>query len=319
MYNLSVLSSVSPRHSDHLPPSADALLRLPALFSIGVHDISDLERREKDASLPMGWAACTTDEIITTKPQLYDMVVELPAAPPPHQPQGQPRSWPRIRTSHGSVVKASQRDVARYRLLHRELFRLRNPSEPSPGAYTDAVVDNDDDDNNDTAPLLSRDEVDTKRADEDFDEAYDDSMVEPSTWSRLAYSGFMWWASAGERDAYTAAEHDTDRDLLGDLAEASQPVETAIIAYFHRQSSLLIDSLAQRIQDEREESSNADDDDDDGETLSIHRDELSQMGLDTWSEADRAFVQEFVSLYFGRTVVIKGTEVDCCGLRVPLL
>jgi len=30
-------------------------------------------------------------------------------------------------------------------------------------------------------------------------------------------------------------------------------------------------------------------------------------------------VQEFGSLYFDRRVDIRGNEVDCCGLRVPLL
>jgi hypothetical protein len=50
----------------------------------------------------------------------------------------------------------------------------------------------------------------------------------------------------------------------------------------------------------------------------VDRDDLSRMGLDTWSEADRAFVQEFGSLYFGRTIGVKGSEVECCGLRVPI-
>ena len=57
----------------------------------------------------------------------------------------------------------------------------------------------------------------------------------------------------------------------------------------------------------------------DDDALWIDRDDLSRMGLDTWSEADRAYVQEFVSLYFNRRVEIRGNEVDCCGLRVPLL
>jgi hypothetical protein len=207
------------------------------------------------------------------------------------------------------LIKASQRDVARYKLLHKELFKQRNKSETWPEPYND-------EENDDTAPLLSRDEVDTKRADDDFNEAYDDTVVEPTTWSRLAYMGYMWWASAGERDAYTTAERETDRELIGDLSAYSQSLETAIIAYFHRQSSLLIRSLSQIIEadthGEREE------DDNDSDAVIVDRDDLSRMGLDTWSEADRAFVQEFGSLYFGHTVGVKGSEVECCGLRVPI-
>jgi hypothetical protein len=132
--------------------------------------------------------------------------------------------------------------------------------------------------------------------------------VEPMTWSRLAYHGFMWWASAGEKDAYTTAERDHDRELIGDLAEYSQSVETAIIAYFHRQSSQLIQTLSQLIES----------DDEDGDTLLIDRTQLSRLGLDTWSEADRAFVHNFGMCYFGRGVEVRGDEVDCCGLRVPV-
>jgi hypothetical protein len=308
-----VLSSISPRDTEHLTPGTEQLLRLPSLFSVGVHDIpllEDLRNQKYDqhslgAELSEGWAACTTDEIIVTKTQLYDIVVELPStndAPP------QERHWPRIRTSDGSLIKASQRDVARYRILHKELFKQRNASQPSPEAYTD-------DENEHVAPLLSRDEVDTKRADDDFNEAYDDTVVEPMTWSRLAYMGYMWWASAGERDAYTTAERETDRELIGDLAEYSQSVETAVIAYFHRQSSLLIRTLSEVVESSQQGER---DDDEDSDALIIDRDDLSRMGLDTWSEADRAFVQEFGSLYFGRTVGVKGSEVDCCGLRVPV-
>ncbi|RYN36528.1 hypothetical protein AA0119_g12042 [Alternaria tenuissima] len=314
VYNLSVLSSISPRDTERLAPETENLLRLPSLFSVGVHDIPLLERlrNPKDGGHtpglepPEGWVACTTDEIIVTKTQLYDIIVELP---PTYDAPPQERRWPRIRTSDGSLIKASQRDVARYKLLHKELFKQRNRSETSPEPYTD-------EENDDAAPLLSRDEVDTKRADDDFSEAYDDTAVEPTTWSRLAYMGYMWWASAGERDAYTTAERETDRELIGDLSAYSQSLETAIIAYFHRQSSLLIRSLSQIIEEdtqgEREE------DDNDSDAVVVDRDDLSRMGLDTWSEADRAFVQEFGSLYFGRTIGVKGSEVECCGLRVPI-
>ncbi|KAJ4373422.1 hypothetical protein N0V83_003717 [Neocucurbitaria cava] len=313
VYNLSVLSSISTRDADALGPGTEDLVRLPSLFSVGVHDIPYLEnlRNPKHGGhtpgneASEGWVACTTDEIISTKTQLYDIVVELPPTDAPQQN----RRWPRIRTSDGSVIKASQRDVARYKLLHRELLRHR----PQTPRAADA-----DEDSDDAAPLLSRDQVDTKRADDDLNQVYDDSVVEPTTWSRLAYSGFMWWASAGEQDAYTTAERETDRELVGDVAEHSQSVETAMIAYFHRQTSLLIQTLSEVIERERE-GEGTDDDYGDGDALVIDRDDLSRMGLDTWSEADRAFVQEFGSLYFGRAIAVKGSEVDCCGLRVPIL
>lgn len=318
VYNLSVLSSISPRDSELLNPGTESLLRLPTIFSIGVHDIPLLESPKHGGHTPgndaaEGWAACTTDEIIATKSKLYDIIVELPHI---QDAPSQQRHWPRIRTSDGSLIKASQRDVARYKLLHRELFRHRNSNQTAPEAYTDNENGNDAE-GDEAAPLISRDEVDAKRADDDFNEAYDDTVVEPVTWSRLAYLGFMWWASAGERDTYTTAERDIDRELMGHLADYSQSIETAVIAYFHRQSSQLIQTLAQLIDSDREDED--EEDNEDGEALVIARADLSRLGLDTWSEADRAFVDEFGTLYFGRRIEVRGNEVDCCGLRVPVL
>jgi hypothetical protein len=228
--------------------------------------------------------------------------------PQTHDTAPQQRRWPRIRTSDGHLIKASHRDVARYKMLHKELFKHRNAAPSSPEPYTDNDDDDDNDGEEDTTPLISRDEVDAKRADDDYNDAYDDSVVEPTTWSRLAYHGFMWWASAGERDANTTAERDTDRELIGDLGAYSQSVETAVIAYFHRQSSHLIQQLSRLIEADEE----------DGETLVVSRDELGGLGLDTWSEADRAFVWEFGTRFFGRGVEVGRNEVECCGLRVPV-
>lgn len=330
VYSLSVLSSISPRDTSHFIPGIRDSLRLPTLFSVGVHDIPTLEhlhnpsrgRHTPGGNTARGWVACTTDDIIATKTQLYDIIVELPSA---NDASLHTRRWPQVRTSDGSLIKASQRDVSRYRLLHRELFKQRNKSTASYEAYADDEDEVDHDGNtNDTDPLVYRKEVHLRNADEGINEAYDESMVEPMTWSRLAYQGFMWWASAGEMDARTTAERDTDRELMGDLTGYSQSVETGIIASFHRQTALLIHTLSQLIQ----QKDNGDDDDDeddatgdaeDDEALVIDRDGLSRMGLDTWSEADRAFVHEFGSLYFGRAVEVKGSEIDCCGLRVPLL
>ncbi|KAH3977518.1 hypothetical protein HBH98_071140 [Parastagonospora nodorum] len=288
VYILSILSSLSARDSELLLPGAEALLRLPSLFSVGVHDIPSLE-----APTTSGWTACTTDEIISTKAKLYDVIVELPT---------QQRRWPRLRTSSGTLIKASQRDVARYKMLHKELFKHRNASVER---YTD-------DDNDDQQPLISRASIDAHRADDEYNDSYDDSMVEPITWSRLAYSGFMWWASAGEKDINSTSERDADREILGDLSHVN--IETSIIAYFHRQTSSLVATLSAIIEESAEEEGYEGEDE-----VSVGRREVSRLGLDAWSEADRAFLNEFGEMYMGRRVEVRGDEVDCCGLRVPLL
>jgi hypothetical protein len=51
-----------------------------------------------------------------------------------------------------------------------------------------------------------------------------DTIVEPATWAALAYNGFMWWASAGEkRHSDEVDEQSHDASLLTDLAPPVSP------------------------------------------------------------------------------------------------
>lgn len=304
MYNLSVLSSIPPHAADLLSPGTEALLRLPALFSVGVHDIPELEQLQTQKAngapeigedMPsQGWVACTTDEIITTKKKLFDIVVKMPET---HAALPQKKVWPIMKTSDGTQIKASQRDLRRWKMLRRELWRHEQSSS-----------ENDDDEQDDEAPLIKPSEED----DSDID-AVVDEVVEPTTWPQLAYNGFMWWASAGEQNSYTTTERERDRDLLGDLSDYADSLPTAIIAYFHRSTTQLIqnlNSIIDRSDDEETE-------EDDG-TLLLDKGDVSRMGLDTWSEVDRAFLSEFSWMYCGRVVDVQGTAVDCCGVRIPI-
>lgn len=306
MYNLSVLSSIPPHAAELLSPGTEGLLRLPALFSVGVHDIPQLEQLQVPKAngaqaagdeLPsQGWVACTTDEILTTKKALYDIVVEMPHAydAPPSK-----RRWPGMKTSDGAQIKASQRDLWRYKMLHRELWKHRRRA----SSTTDDV-----DEDDDRAALLRQA---SEEEEEDAFSEMDDSIVEPLTWTRLAYQGFMWWASAGEQPAYTASERDRDRDLLGDLSDYHEGLQTAIIAYFHRSTTLLLIILNELVERQDEEG-------EEDEGLVVDRDEVSRMGLDTWSEADRAFLQELLWMYFGRVADVEGRTLECCGCRIPV-
>lgn len=51
-------------------------------------------------------------------------------------------------------------------------------------------------------------------------------------------------------------------------------------------------------------------------TVLLTATDMSQMGLDVWSAADRAFVEEFVSVWWGRQAVVRGGRVQCCGVRL---
>lgn len=105
-----------------------------------------------------------------------------------------------------------------------------------------------------------------------------DRVVEPPSWSALAYNGFMWWASAGEqirseeqeeaaRDAALLADlggsgpsmhmpqspSRTDLTLSDSIASLTRhdasangdaTIELAIIAYFHRLTTQIVSVLA---------------------------------------------------------------------------
>lgn len=365
VYDISILSNIpQPTFeilSPHSPPH-----RLRPLFSIGVHDIpflvEDSKPRRNDSEPPdnnpeagTGWIACTTDSILAKKDTLWDVLITMPA---PYSCNAKHRVWPKIEGPQGLSIKATQRDLRRFRSLKAGLARLQAAS---PGTSPTTPQ---------TAPLLTPQDTN-----EPFlSEADEKEIVEPLSWTALAYNGFMWWASAGEQArAEQAEETARDAELLAGLnspavrmevprsADLSTSIasltpaarrgstaaaldhdeartELAIIAYFHRFTTLILSTLADIV-----ESTSDDDDDDDveeevetesegrGDTallpdsgeeemdargIRIESDALARMGLDVWSAADAEFVRAIVAAYFGRRAYVEGKGVEVCGVRV---
>ena len=212
-----------------------------------------------------------------------------------------------------------------------------------------------------------------------------DEIVEPQSWSALAYTSFWWWASAGEKRSDLDEEAGHDHELMGDLIstpgvqagqngshevavqdddgenhEEDQPrmasmtrVEVGIIKYFHRLSSLMLSTLAsildsedeegeddelppsrERYRDEPSESHNGAEDAPllsqpssvPGDLTPVHikSEDLTTLGLDVYSPADKTFVKELVALYWGREALVtsgrwsggEGDGWELCGIRV---
>jgi hypothetical protein len=139
------------------------------------------------------------------KPQLYDVLIELPH---PDRLQHSnisrvnakkyagARKWPILkRSDNGVEIKATQRDLRRYRTLRRALSPLTRLSRgQSPNlAHT---VEEPDEENEQAHLLYTHD----RRGSDEEDElrAGEEKSVERISWSALAYSSFMWWASAGD-------------------------------------------------------------------------------------------------------------------------
>jgi hypothetical protein len=291
---------------------------------VGVFDITRLETHED------GWMACTTDDILGEKKKLYDLLVEMPSpnAAPGH-------SWPKLRTADGVLIKATQRDLRRYTTLRKELRRIERGA-LADRQYHDIASESADGSQEEDVPLV-RPEKYLHDDDSDALQAAEAETVQPESWSAAAYKSFMWWASAGEMDAWEADEALVDHSLLEDLpdldditgseneadggdttedevdlTQSAQKVATILVAYFHRVTEAILQTLADNIE-------HADDDTEEGyeeEAIEVSNDDMRRMGLDPWNIGDRQFVQDVIRLYFQREASIEDNRVNMCGMRL---
>ena len=336
VYDLSIISNIPIPVQNLLSPEAFSV-RLRPLFAIGVHDIPLLEQsvrgndhtqaderpndEEVSGMSDNGWVACSTDDVLGMKSRLYDVLVTMP---PEYSKQAKQRVWPTVESPRRIAVKATQRDLRRYRTLRRGLRDFQTENIP---------VSPDMENGNDETSLIPQ------RQEETFDDdssTSDERLIEPMSWPALAYTSFMWWASAGEKPADLDEEVEQDAALLHDHwisnaspSERSRPSpksnvgsdeenpevimsEMALIAYFHRLTTLTFSTLADIV-----DCSNADEGaDGDAEVITVSGEDMVRMGLDIWSDGDRKFIKDLLEMYFGRKADVQGAKVDCCGVRI---
>jgi len=261
------------------------------------------------------------------------VLVQLPSSD--LQLEGQPKRWPVLKRSiDGKEIKATQRDLRRYRHLRQALSPIS--LQRSKRCSTNATEPETDDEN--THLLFTPPKYDS--SDEDIWNGDEDKLCEPSSWGALAYSGLMWWASAGEKDQALFEEDSIEQQLLGDLEEVAArragreqyndnldenvgeveddqhgndaTLETAVIAYFHRLTKHMFEKCAEVLELPADE----DEEDQDDEVRKLGSDGLRRMGLDVWSESDKEFVRQLVPLWFGKDVEVQGMAIECCGVRI---
>lgn len=200
----------------------------------------------------------------------------------------------------------------------------------------DAVQD---DDEGDSAPLVRSKPGSSGVTDEQPGSMENEADVaESQSWASVMYTGFLWWASSGEKDALSEEESAQDSSLLEDLSIATsnsrpssqgsrgkrpstagistsqhtQQIAMVLIAYFHRMSTLLLETMGEIV-------SAADDESEEGEgaeQIILESEDVRRLGLDVWSSLDKQFLKEFIQLYFERESEIKGMNVECCGIKI---
>ncbi|EXJ83669.1 hypothetical protein A1O1_07293 [Capronia coronata CBS 617.96] len=348
VYNMSILSSVSKALLEFLPSGDTPSLWLRPLFTVGVGDIPELETtKSSPTSVSIAednWIACTTDDVLSTKPQLYDVLVLMP---PSESNNAATKVFPKMVLSSPELtksfpkvgIKSTQRDFQRFVRLQQGLLQFRPSKTAINGSLENGAEGR--------PPLSSR------RSSFSANKA----VVEPASWSRMAYTSLVWWASAGDRRGGLVeteeAENEQDLALLSyeDDSDSEQTREVALVAYFHRLTEIIFQTVAEAIarsdgtRSAPESSYHDDDNNDNTESIyeetvqrrassegeetqglladpadngevEITPEDMAAMGLDSWSASDRAFVEELVRLWWGRKAVVRPTSIECCGLRI---
>jgi hypothetical protein len=266
------------------------------------------------------------------KSTLYDVLITMP---PLHSADAASKVWPKVEFPQETEMKATQRDLRRYQSLRWGLSHYTSPP-PSPNHLSTSSLDVS------TPRAFSSHGVPRDHPALDIPET--ENIVEPLSWSALAYSGFMWWASAGEQRLNSEEEAEADSNLLSGLSlSPSAPTtprtplqsatslkvdngaakqEMGIIAYFHRLTTQILTILSDIVdvtddeQDENGELLNVDDDEVNGPSVYVSSADVERMGLDVWSSSDHQFIEDIAREYFGRRARVEGRTVDVCGIRI---
>lgn len=126
------------------------------------------------------------------KDTLWDMLITMP---PEYVSTTQEKTWPVVECPRGSPIKATQRDLRRFNALRAGLVKLA--AVDGPDAEPHGAPRPDSPQSTRSAVRLSSSH--SARLVRDGQDEAMNTIIEPQSWASLAYSGFMWWASAGEQ------------------------------------------------------------------------------------------------------------------------
>ncbi|KAI9725879.1 MAG: hypothetical protein M1828_002508 [Chrysothrix sp. TS-e1954] len=321
VYLLSVLTSLPYPLAEAIEDS-EGLSQSMALFLVGTHDIpflQDLAARrveqlscepgiESHTEARRGWIACTSDKLLAYKPDLYDVRVDMPSI----SGSSVEAAWPSLISSKGKIIKASQRDLRRYKSFTLALERMLE-------------------DQTETSMNSNQPDAETAIS---FSVPRESSIIEPLPWAAVAFESFVWWASAGEPLAESEDETDLDNNLARIASQttrddwmhrnrlnarpssdirSAEGFGMAVVAYFHQLSCALVaHSLYLDRASQHEESDNAQS----HQAIVVTKRDLVKMGLDIWSAQDAQFVQRLLHIYCGKQSSVLDRTIVCCGMRI---
>lgn len=302
------------------------------------------------------WIACTTDSVLGMKSDLYDVLVTLPPpysknAAKKVYPQivmscGKDRKIKRnsVQVPH---LKATQRDVRRFTTLRkgmRRFFHSENSSsigsdeedfdtastfssasivEPLPWprrAYTSFIwwasagekrggltEDEEEQDEQDERLLITGDNISSLPTELPV-------VALVTYFRRLTTQIFVTVSDAIARhdgdDNDESALHDDDDESEDDNDPPSTEGDDSRVPLLDRRNPNPAPHTEEWERRGRKRKGN------DRDAVKITTADMLQMGLDVWSATDRIFVQQLVSIWWGREAVVQGARITCCGIPI---
>ena len=319
-----------------MPSANKSNLRTQALFNVGIQDIPLLSQPSSS-----GWVACTTDDVLATKPECFDVIVFLPSA---DSRLAQEQVYPRIVMSSPDLtrhfpkttIRLTQRDAQRYDVLRAGLAQYhKSQTSHTPVAVEEPAARSETGADDDAISTTSTTSTIRSRKD----------LVEPASWSQVAYSSLVWWASSGDRKVGLTEEEEQEREqdlalLGGGEDDGDNTKEVVMIQFFRRLTTVMFQAVQNVVRSEEgqyrdevpEDTDGAGDQEQGGEEdedrllrsrkkpqqeeLNVDSEDMLAMSLDIWSSSDRHFVQEFVQAWWARKAHVKGRSIECCGIRL---
>lgn len=288
--------------------AASDLQFIQPVYSIGVNDIDWLKSLVSPASETkenISFIASTTDEILLFKSTLYDISVQF------NQPHHVTSRIPKVYLAESSIpgakntdpLKATQRDLKRFKILAKE-FKFYSEDGQTPSASASPVKANVDE------SAIAKEEPKPELE----DEPWWLQVSEPASWKELAWSGFYWWASAGENGRMCEEQEIDGLKENGDINRNEIERSLILVGYFQNMTKRILSTIADIINNENEEESKDNDDDELVENvLWIEPGDIFEMGLDPYSAQDADFVVRLIKVWWNREAKV-GTKLSniCC-------
>lgn len=258
-YCLSLLASYPPQAAKSAELSASQLFIDP-LFTVGVSDIDYLLQHKKS-----GYVACTSDEILTTKNELFDYIVRL-------QPSGDLNNkFPEIYDNNDHQIKSTWRHIKIYQAILKEILY----EEVSPTEKT-------------------RIKKITER------KSWLQFMVDNFYWFGTAGTVKPYYDKHSDHPLLLSSQT-PEPEMLNPI-EFSQTLNTAITIadVFQDRVSLMYNKLKFIIDDKMEPNGISS-----ALNIAISPNVLSDIDLDCFSAMDHEFVETMIELWFGKRARVK--------------